>query len=116
MRGLDLLVELGVHLRNVDRDLLLACQLAELILRGAQLLDRFVRDVEGVEDLRFGDLVGARLDHQDPLARAGHDQVEIGARGQVLLIGVDDEVPIDLADPDSADGHRDRDVRDHQRR
>ncbi len=61
-------------------------------------------DVERVEDLRLGDLVGAGLDHQDALAGAGDDQVEIGVVEQVLLVGVDDEVAVDLADPDRADG------------
>ena len=105
-----------MDLRDLDLDLRLAGLLGELALRGAQLLDRLVGDVERVEDLRLGDLVGAGLDHQDRLVGAGDDQVEIGVLEQVLLVGVDDEVAVDLADPDRADRRRERDVRDHQRR
>src|SRR4029077_2731069 len=92
----------------------------------AQLLDLGVGDVERVEDLRLGDLVGAGLDHQDRLLGAGDDQVEVGwalgvggstagGGGQVGLVRVDDEVPVDLADPHGADGRRQRNVGDHQR-
>ena len=61
-----------------------------------------VRDVERVEDLGLGDLVGARLDHQDGLVGARHDEVEVGLE-QLLLGRVDDEVALDLADPHGAD-------------
>ena len=71
-----------------------------------ELLDRVVGDVERVEDLRLGDLVGPGLDHRDALAGAGDDQVEIGVVEQILLVGVDDEVAVDLADADRADGVR----------
>ena len=74
-----------------------------------------MRDVERVEDLGLGDLVGARLDHQDGLFGAGDDEVEVGVLERVLLLRVDDEVAVDLADPHRRDGHRERDVGDHQR-
>ena len=105
-----------MHLRDLDLELGLAGLLGELALRGAELLDVLVRDVERVEDLGLGDLAGAGLDHQDRLVGAGHDQIEIGALEQVELVGVDDEVAVDLADPDRADRRRERDVGDHQRR
>ena len=76
-----------------------------------------VRDVERVEDLGLGHLVGARLDHEDGLLGAGDDEVEVAAAlGQVGLARVDDEVAVDLADAHRADGRRQRDRRDHQRR
>ena len=61
-------------------------------------------DIERVEDLGLGDLVGARLDHRDAIEGAGDDQVEVGVLEQILLVGVDDEVAVDLADADRADG------------
>ncbi len=73
-------------------------------------------DVERVEDLGLGDHVGPGLDHQDGLFGAGHDQIEVGVLEEVLLVGVDDEVAVDLADADRADGVGQRDRRDHQRR
>ena len=81
----------------------------------AKLLDRVVGDVERVEDLRLGDLVGARLDHQDRLLGTGDDEVEVGVLEQVLLVRVDDEVAVDLADADRADRGRERHLGDHQR-
>ena len=90
------------------------------MLQGAELLDLAVRDVERVEDLGLGDLVGPRLDHQDRLLGAGDDQVEVRARvgigEQVLLFGVHHEVAVDLADAHGADGRREGDVGDHDRR
>ena len=91
-----------------------AC-LAQLALGLAELLDLAVGDVERVEDLGLGDLVGAGLDHEDGLLGAGDDEVERRLE-QPLLVGVDDEAALRvLADPHGADGRRERDVGDHQR-
>jgi hypothetical protein len=85
------------------------------VLRGAQLPDLAVGDVEGVEDLGLGDAGGAGLDHQDRLVGAGDDQVELQLL--VALLGrIDDEVALELADADGADVGGDRDRRDRQRR
>ena len=83
---------------------------------GAQLLDLRVGDVERVEHLGLGDLVGARLDHEDGLVGAGDDEVEVGVVDEVGLARVDDEVAVDLADAHGADGRGERDRREHQRR
>src|SRR4051794_36728235 len=115
VRVLDLLEQVLAHLGRRDLELVLARLLAQVVLERAQLLDRRVRDVERVEDLRLGDLARAGLDHEDGLVRAGHDQVELGAL-EGLLRRVDDEVALDLPDPDRAHGLRERDVGDHQRR
>ena len=116
VRALDLLEQVGVDLRRLDLELRgLAGLLAELAHGGDELLDLRVRDVERVEDLGLGDLVGAGLDHQDGLVGAGDHEVEV-SREEVLLVRVDDEVAVDLADPDRADRLRERDVGDHQRR
>ena len=73
-----------------------------------------MRDVQRVQDLGLGHLVGAALDHQDGLVGTGDDEVHV--RRQQLLVGrVDDEVAVDLADADGADGGRVRDIGDHQR-
>src|SRR5579875_242214 len=93
-----------MHPGDLELDLRLPGLRLEISLRGTQLLDRVVRDVERIEYLRLGDLVGTRLDHGDALRGAGHDQIEVGVLEQVLLVGVDDEVAVHLADPDRADG------------
>ena len=105
-----------MNARGLELDGRLAGLALELNLRGTQLLDRVVGDVERVEDLRLGDLVGAGLDHRDALGGAGHDQVEVGVVEQILLVGVDDEVAVDLADADRADSVRDRCAGQLQRR
>ncbi len=102
-------------LGRLDLDLLLAGLLLQLLHRRDELLDLGVGDVERVEDLLLGDAAGAGLDHQDRLVGAGDDQVEIEL-GVVLLVGVDDEVAVELADPHRADVGGDRDRRDRQRR
>ena len=83
---------------------------------GAELPDLRVGDVERVEHLGLGDLVGARLDHEDGLVGAGDDEVEVGVVDEVGLARVDDEVAVDLADAHGADGRGERDRREHQRR
>ena len=96
-----------VDLRSLDLDLLLAGLLLQLLHRGDELLDLAVGDVERVEDLGLGDALGAGLDHQDRLVGAGDDQVEVELL--VALLGrVDDEVALELADPDRADVLGDR--------
>ena len=114
VRLLDLLDQVVVGLRDLDLQLGLAGLLLQLDLRGAQLLDRGMRDVQRVEDLGLGHLVGAALDHQHGLVGTSDHEVHVG--GEQLLLGrVDDEVAVDLADADGADGRRVRNVGDHQR-
>src|SRR4051812_19203594 len=111
----DLTHQVLVDLRRGGGGPLPAGPFGPLALERAELLDLAVGDVEGVEHLRLGDLVGARLDHQDRLVRAGHDEVEVGVVDEVGLARVDDEVALDLADAHGADRRRERDRRDHQR-
>ncbi len=88
---------------------------AQLLLGGAELPDLRVGEVERLEQLRLGHLVGARLDHRQPLHRADDDQVERA----LLLLGerrVDHELALDQADADGADRAEERHRRDHQRR
>ena len=105
-----------MDLRDFDFELRLARLCGEVALDLAELFDLAVGDIERVEDLGLRNLTGAGLDHQDRLVGAGHDQVELGVVGEVLLVGVDDEVAVDLADPHCADRSRQRHLRDHQRR
>ena len=109
MRSRDLLVELRLDLRGFDLQLFLPDQLGELALSRAELLDLLVCDVEGVEDLRLGDLISAGLDHQDRLVGAGDDQVQL-ALGNVWFTGIDHEIPLELADAHGAHLGRERNV------
>ena len=96
--------ESPVHLRRLG--LGFAGLLAQVVLGLAEALDLGVGDVERVEDLRLGDLVGARLDHQDGLLGARDHEVERRLE-QPLLVRVDEEVALGvLADAHGADGHR----------
>ena len=104
-----------VHLRRGDLVLVLARLPAQLVLGLADLLDRGVGDVERVEHLCLGDLVGAGLDHQDGLFGARDHEVERRLE-QPLLVRVDEEVALGvLADANGAHGRREGDVRHHQR-
>ena len=67
----------SIERRSLDGRLLLAHLRGQVALELAELLDLRVGDVERVEDLRLGDLIGARLDHQDRVLGAGHDEVEV---------------------------------------
>ena len=77
MGDADRLEQIGIDGQRGEGDLLLAGPLGELALQGTELLDLGVRDVERIEDLRLGNLVGTRLHHQDRVLGAGHDQVEV---------------------------------------
>ena len=116
MRRADVGEQRLVEHRRLDGGLLLADFRCQVALQRADLLDLRVRDVERVEDLGLRDLVRAGLDHQDRVLRARDDEVEVGALEQVLLVGVHDEVAVDLADPHRPDGAREGHVGDHQRR
>ena len=78
----------GIDLDRLEDFLLLADLVGQFALQRADLLDLRVGDVERVEDLGLGDLVGARLDHQDGLLGARDDQIEVrgvlGVREQIL--------------------------------
>src|SRR5829696_6866316 len=111
----DLLEQRLVDLRDLDLGLGLARLLCELALGLAQLPDLAVGDVERVEHLGLGDLLGPGLDHEDRLLGAGHHEVELGVE-RVLLFGVDDEVAlVVLADPHRADRRGKWDVGDGER-
>ena len=73
-----------------------------------------MRDVERIQDLGLGDAVGAGLDHQNRLVGARHDQVEIELL-EPLLLRIDDEVAVELSDPNGADVLRDGDLGDGER-
>ncbi len=74
-----------------------------------------MRDVEGIENLGLGDALGAALDHEDRVLGAGDDQVHLKLC-MGLLVGVDDEVTLELADPDGADERLDRNRGDRESR
>ncbi len=78
MRGADLAEQPLIEPGGLHDRLLLADLRSEVALQLAELLDLRVRDVQGIEDLRLGNLVRARLDHQDRVFGARHDEVEIG--------------------------------------
>ena len=73
-----------------------------------------MRDVERVQDLRLGDAVGAGFDHQDRLVGARDDQIQVELLVP-LLLRVDDEVAVELSDPDGADVLGNRDLGDGKR-
>ena len=74
----DLVVEAPVDLVDRHLPLGLAGELGQTQLGVDQLLDLAVRDAQAFEHLLFGGLVGARFDHDDGVATAGHHEIEGG--------------------------------------
>jgi hypothetical protein len=102
------------HLRDLSQVLLAEFLLLEnqfrlALLPGHLLLDiedggkGVVREEDCVEDLLLGDLGSFPLHHQDRVPAAGNKDVEI-ASGQVGNPGIDDELAVDPADPDTREG------------
>ena len=63
----------------------------------------------------LGEFLGLGFDHQDALARAGDDEIEIGAR-QLAQCRVQDIVAVDITHPRAGNWPQKRDPRDRQRR
>jgi hypothetical protein len=87
----------------------------ELLLELDRLLELAVTPGDGVEHDRLGQDLGPGLDHHDRVTGAGHDEVELAlvelARGRV-----GDELAVDPADADRADGAQERDAAHRERR
>ena len=100
---------------DVREALRLADRLLELLLEVDQRLDRAMTEQDRLGHDVLGQELGAGLDHHDRVARAGDDEVEL--RVLQLAVGrVDDELAVDPADADRADGAEERDLADRQRR
>ena len=96
------------------RALGLADRLAELLLDVDERLQGAVAEQDRLGHDGLGQELGARLDHHDRVARAGDDEVELRV-GELAVRRVDDELAIDPADADGADGAGERDLADRQR-
>ena len=80
----------------------------------AQADDLPVRNAERLDDLLFGHFLGARLDHDDGLFRAGDDQVEL-ALVHAVHRRVDDQLIVKQSDSDGTDRSLKWDCRDRER-
>ena len=74
----DLVVNAAVDLDGGHVPLGLAGELTQAQLRVDELLDLGVRDAQAFEHLLLAGLVGGRLDHDDGVTAARHDEVEGG--------------------------------------
>ncbi len=66
-------------------------------------------ELDGVDDVLFGALLGAGLDHHDAVLGADDHDVEDGL-GALGIGGVDDHLAVDEADADCADGAVEGDI------
>jgi hypothetical protein len=83
----------------------------ELLDRGDDRLDGLVTELEGLDELLLGELVGGTFDHQHVFRVADVDEVE--RRGIHLLDGgIGDELAVDEGDADAADRAVPRNVGD----
>ena len=112
--GPDITQQGFVERRRLDYELLLAHLLTQLFDRGRDLFDLGVGNVECVENFGLGYSVRASFDHQNGLVGARDDQVEIKVC-VIFLVGIDNEVTIQLADPNRADVGCDRNLGDSER-
>ena len=99
-------------LRVEERDfaLHLTGELGEFFLSGDELDDFGLGEVESFDEISFGHFVGSTFDHDDLSFVAHINEIEIAI--QALALGrIDNELTVDAADADSADGACERDVR-----
>ena len=108
--GLDLIFGLG----SGELELGLADLLAHALLHGDKVLDAGVGELERLQHHVLRHLVGAGLDHQDRVGRAGHAQVQ-GAGLHLGRRGVGHEAAVDVANAHRAHGAVPRYVADGQR-
>ena len=112
---LDLPIEVVADLLLGDLDLFLAGLLGQGVDRRDDFLDGRVRRFERADDLLFGDLFRAGLDHHDRVIRARDDEIE--PRFFALLVRrIDDVVAADQADADARVGLREGNRREGERR
>ncbi len=88
---------------------------AQVVDHVADALDLAVGELERLQHRLFGDLVGAGLDHRQRVARADHDQVEIGVLVGLLECRIDDELAVDPRHANSAHRAEERQRRDRER-
>src|SRR4029079_8950257 len=88
---------------EVRRALGLADRLAELLLDVDERLERAMAEQDRLGHDVLGQELLARLYDHDRVARPGDDQVELGLL-DLAVRRVDDELAVDPADPDGADG------------
>ena len=106
-------VQLG---RELEIDpLRLADLRAEVLERLADLADLGMRELESLENRVLGNLVTACLDHRQSFARSDDDEIE---RRLVELLErrVDDELSVELPDPNGSDRTEEGQWRHHERR
>ena len=88
----------------------------QLLLCLAELDDLAVSDLERLEQLLLGHLVGAGLDHRQTVLGADDDQVELGRVLGLLERRVDDELAVEQPHADGPDRAEEGQRRDGQRR
>ena len=92
----------------------LAEHAAKFVLGVDDFDDFGVAEFHGGEEVGFGDLFGAAFHHEEAVAQAGVDEVEV-AFFALGLSGVDDELAVDAADADATDGTHEGNVGDVKR-
>jgi hypothetical protein len=98
-----------VKTRRGERALRFADRLLQLVLHVEQRLQSLVCGEQCLEHHVLGKHAGASLDHDEPGAAAGNQQVQIGLF-ELAVPRVDDELAVDAADAHRGDGPVERDV------
>ncbi len=82
----------------------------ELILRGNELADAAVPDLQRVDHVRFGNLERAAFDHYDRVLAPGDDQIDVGIL-ELLERRVEDPFVLHSADPHAGNRAGEGDLR-----
>ena len=104
----------GVGFPGGDDPLGFACGFPELLLQVEERLQRLLAEHDGIQGGGLGNLLGRPFHHDDRLAGAHDEQVQIGPFG-LLGKGVGDELAVQAHDPHPGDGPLKGDIRNGQR-
>ncbi len=107
-------VEVVADLLLGDRQLLLSRVGRKRVDRGNDLLDRFVRRVERLDNLIFRHFLRPGLHHHEPVFAAGDNQVELAVFA-LLEGGVDQVLTVDEPHANAGNRFLERDLRERER-
>ena len=96
-------VDLLVSRVRREGPLFLADRLADLLDELEDTLHRLVTELDGGDQVRFGQLIGFAFDHDDGVLGRGHDQLAVAVL-LFLVRRVRDQLAFDARDTDTSDG------------
>jgi hypothetical protein len=112
---LDARAQASDDCRRLRRQLRLASDAHQLVLRVDQRLDLAMSELQRRENVGLRDFLGAALHHDQRLARPRHDQLQV-ALGLLGVGGIHDPFAADATEPHGPDRTEERDLGERERR